>query len=235
MEGVKEVSLKYLNVKNVTDTTADIYFYGEISGDEWDKWTEADKCPEDVIKALKKAEGKDINIYINSPGGSVFAGIAIYNMIKRSKGRKTVHIDGLAASIASVIAMCGDEIIMPSNAFLMIHKPWSVCMGNAEEMRNTAESLDTIERGITEIYRENLIDEGKIEKIKALMAEETWLTAEKAREYFKNITVAEPNRAVAKAEWLKGFKNIPEGLKREENTENKEKEVLMLQSELLFL
>ena len=156
-------------------------------------------------------------------------------MIKRSKGRKTVHIDGLAASIASVIAMCGDEIIMPSNAFLMIHKPWSVCMGNAEEMRNTAESLDTIERGITEIYRENLIDEGKIEKIKALMAEETWLTAEKAREYFKNITVAEPNRAVAKAEWLKGFKNIPEGLKREENTENKEKEVLMLQSELLFL
>ena len=66
MEGVKEVSLKYLNVKNVTDTTADIYFYGEISGDEWDKWTEADKCPEDVIKALKEALLSDeVKEYIN--------------------------------------------------------------------------------------------------------------------------------------------------------------------------
>lgn len=239
MEGVrKEVSLNYLSVKNITETSADIYFYGEIVGDEWSKWCDTDKCPEDVVKALKEAEGKDLNIYINSPGGSVFAGLAIYNILKRSSGKKTCYIDGLAASIASVICMAGDEIIMPSNSFLMIHKPWSGCWGNAEELRKSADDLDIIEQGIVDVYKSNLIDEEKIEEIKTLMAEETWLTAEKAAEYFKNIQIVRANNAKASLDgkFFNEFKNIPKDLvKNKEKTNMREKEALKTELELLFL
>ena len=73
-----------------------------------------------------------MNIYINSGGGSVFAGIAIYNMLKRYQGKKTVHVDALAGSIASVIAFADSDMpTIPSNAYLMIHKPWAGCEGNA--------------------------------------------------------------------------------------------------------
>ena len=194
--------------------------------------------PEDVVKALKEAEGKDLNIYINSPGGSVFAGLAIYNILKRSSGKKTCYIDGLAASIASVICMAGDEIIMPSNSFLMIHKPWSGCWGNAEELRKSADDLDIIEQGIVDVYKSNLIDEEKIEEIKTLMAEETWLTAEKAAEYFKNIQIVRANNAKASLDgkFFNEFKNIPKDLvKNKEKTNMREKEALKTELELLFL
>lgn len=216
--------LDYLQVKNSTETNASIYFYGDIVGDEWEKWCDTDTCPQDVLDILSQVENKDLDIYINSGGGSVFAGLAIYNMLSRSKGKKTCHVDGLAGSIASVIAMAGDEVVMPSNSFLMIHKPSNIVWGNATEMRKMADDLDIIQVGIENVYKSKLKDDVDIETIKDLMDKETWLTANEAEKYF-NVTITNENRAVAKLDInsLKDYKNIPKELM--ENSTNKEQEV----------
>ncbi|NRT32432.1 ATP-dependent Clp endopeptidase proteolytic subunit ClpP [Clostridium beijerinckii] len=206
--------LSYLKVKNSTDTSADIYFYGDIVGDEWEKWCDTDTCPKDIIDALSEAQGKDLNIYINSGGGSVFAGLAIYNMLVRAKGKKVCCIDSLAGSIASVIAMAADELIMPSNSYLMIHKPSNMVWGNATEMRKMADDLDIIQLGIEDVYKNKLKDGVDIETIRTMMEDETWLTASEAEKYF-NVKVVEGNKAVAKLDLnnLKNYKNIPKEFK----------------------
>lgn len=115
-------------VKNETENKADLYFYGDIVSDWWGAWQDEDQYPNAVKDFLTAQAGKDLNIYINSGGGSVFAGIAIYNMIQRhaAKNKVQVYVDGLAGSIASVIAFAGSEPPkIPSNAFFMIHNPWS--------------------------------------------------------------------------------------------------------------
>lgn len=230
--------LGYLQVKNMTDTTADIYFYGDIVGDEWEKWCETDTCPQDILDALAEVGGKDLNIYINSGGGSVFAGLAIYNMLNRAKGKKICHVDGMAASIASVICMAGDEIIMPSNSFLMIHKPSNIVWGNATEMRKMADDLDTIQIGIENVYKSKLKDGVDIEAIKDLMDEETWLPAKDAEKYF-NVTVIEENKAVAKLDMksLDVYKNIPDTLKnlKNKNINKNLKNKLQIELDLLNL
>lgn len=152
-----QIANKFLKIKNQSEQSADVYFYGDIVSSEWGKWEDTDTCPEDVRDFLTQVEGvKNLNIYVNSGGGSVFAGLAIYNMLKRNSAFKTVHVDGLAGSIASVIAMAGDKIVIPSNAFLMIHKPWSGIVGNSDDMRKTADDLEQIEQGILNVYAENL-------------------------------------------------------------------------------
>jgi len=175
---------QFLTVKNETLTSADLYFYGDIVSDWWGAWADSDQYPEAIRDFLKEQEGKNLNIYINSGGGSVFAGIAIYNMLKRHSGYKTVYVDGMAASIASVIALAGDRVIIPSNAFLMIHKPYAACIGNAEECRKLAADLDAIETGILNIYKEHLADGVDIADIQKMVAEETWLNGEEAAKYF---------------------------------------------------
>lgn len=213
--------LSYLQVKNSTDTSVDIYFYGDIVGDEWEKWCNTDTCPQDVIDALNEAQGKDLNIYINSGGGSVFAGLAIYNMLNRATGKKICHVDGMAASIASVICMAADEILMPNNSYLMIHKPSNIVWGNAIDMRKMADDLDTIQIGIENVYKSKLKDSIDIETIKDLMEKETWLPANEAEKYF-NITVVEENKAVAKLDFknYKNYKNIPQELKNKNKQED---------------
>src|SRR5690606_20024488 len=93
-----------------------------------------------------------LNVFINSPGGSVFQGQAIYNILKRQKARVNVYIDGLAASIASVIAMAGDTIFMPKNAMMMVHNPWTFSIGNAQDLRKEADTLDKIRETLIEAY-----------------------------------------------------------------------------------
>lgn len=114
-----------MTIKNQTDSSADLFFYGDIVSETWQsEWYEDDMAPGDVKEFLDQLDGtENINIHINSGGGSVFGGIAIYNMLRRNNAHKTVYVDGLAASIASVIMMAGDEIVMPKNATVMIHKP----------------------------------------------------------------------------------------------------------------
>lgn len=202
-----------LQVKNSTETSADLYFYGDIVCDWWGAWTDEDQYPEQVKNFLNDAKGKELNIYINSGGGSVFAGLAIYNMLKRHQGYKTVYVDGLAGSIASVIAFAGDKVVIPPSASLMIHKPWSWSAGNAVDFRKLADDLDAIEECILAVYEENLKDGVDMAKIKELVDAETWLDGTKASEYF-NIEV-EKNRQILNctSEYFDSYRNMPDKFK----------------------
>jgi ATP-dependent Clp endopeptidase proteolytic subunit ClpP len=130
----------------------------------------------DELKAL--AAISELTVRINSPGGSVFDGVAIYNALKRHDAAITVWIDGIAASIASMIAMAGDEVVMPENAMLMLHDPSGLVMGTAADMRAMAEALDKMKAGMVAAYRDKSgRDDAEIE---ALMRDETWLVAQEA-------------------------------------------------------
>jgi ATP-dependent protease ClpP protease subunit len=215
---VENKIFKNFMVKNATATSADLYFYGDICADYWDAWQDEDQYPEAIRSFLAEQEGKDLNIYINSGGGSVFAGLAIYSMLKRhgTKNKVKVHVDGLAASIASVIAFAGTEKpVIPANAFMMIHDPWTAACGNAKDLRKMADDLDIITTGIWAIYEEHLANGVTIDQIKELMKAETWLNGQQAAQYF-DIEVGDPVEAVAAVgDYLAKAKHIPEGMKSE--------------------
>ena len=136
-----------------------------------------------------------IDLRLNSPGGSVFDAVAIYNALSRHAGTITVWIDGIAASAASYIAMAGDEIVMPENAFLMIHDPSGVVMGTAADMRDMAGTLDKIAASMTRGYAAK---SGKPEdEIAALLSAETWFDAKDALEAGLATRMAEPVRIAA--------------------------------------
>lgn len=211
----KPVIETFCEIRNETETSADLYFYGDIVSSWWGAWDNTDQYPEAIRDFLNTVKGKELNIYINSAGGNVFAGIAIYNMLKRHACHKTVHVDGVAASISSVIAFAGDEIIVPSNAFLMIHKPWSHVAGNANDLRKLADDLDVLETGIIKVYEENLAEGVAIEDIITLVNEETWLNGEEAAKYF-GITLAEENQVAASmSDSYKDYIHVPEVIKNQ--------------------
>jgi ATP-dependent Clp endopeptidase proteolytic subunit ClpP len=148
-----------------------IYIYGTIGASLWGPSVSA----AEVIAQLEQDEDDPVALYINSGGGDVFDGIAMYNAIKRHKGRVTVHVDGLAASAASVIAMAGDEIIMPANTMLMVHNPWTMAIGGADDLRKTANILDQTRDAIVTAYRDKTgMDE---DDLRALLDDETWMSA----------------------------------------------------------
>ena len=208
--------LKGFEFKNQTDESVDLYFYGDIVSDWWGAWQDEDQYPENIKNFLAEHSERNVNIYINSGGGSVFAGIAIYNMIKRhaKNHNVTVHVDGLAGSIASIFAFAGSsKPVIPANAFLMIHNPWTWAEGNAKDLRKIADDLDQIATGILNIYEENLKDGVSIETIKELMDEETWLNGEQAAEYFDVEVSDKENYMAAAGEYLNKAKNMPKALK----------------------
>lgn len=155
---------------------AELMLYGEISDTSW--W--GDEVTPKAFKAELDALGNvdQIDIYINSGGGDVFAGEAIYNMLRRHNARKVVYVDGLAASIASIIAMVGDEIIMPENAMMMIHEAWTIAGGNKRDLRGMADTLERLDGALCGIYvaRTGNTDE----EIMHMMESETWMTASEA-------------------------------------------------------
>ncbi len=147
-----------------------------------------------------------IDLRLNSPGGSVFDAVAIYNALKRHPGEITVWIDGIAASAASYIAMAGDTIIMPENAFLMIHDPSGLVMGTAEDMRVTAEALDKVKGSLIQGYATK---SGKPDdEIASLMAAETWLDAKDALDLGFIDRIAEPVKLAATFDVAR-FRNAP--------------------------
>jgi len=170
---------KFWQFKNTADeNVGELMIYGDISSYSW--WGD-DISPKNFKDDLDKlGDISELNIYINSNGGDVFAGQAIYSMIKRHKAKVTVHVDGLAASIASVIAMAGDVVHMPVNAMMMIHNPWTFAYGDSTEMKKVADTLDKIRESIIATYQEKsgLTDK----KIIAMMDAETWLTAKDSKE-----------------------------------------------------
>ena len=210
---IQSKNKQLMTVKNLTSKSADLYIYGEIvDNSDW-KWDESEVMPDDVLAALNTVDGLDeINIYINSPGGSVFAGQAIYNMLNRNKAKKNVYIDGVAASMASVIAMVGDTINIPSNAFLMIHKPLTIAIGNATDFRKLADDLDAIETGLIKVYEDNLKEGTDIESIKQMMEAETWLNGEEAAKYFNVEVVESKNIAACASDLLNKYEKTPQKL-----------------------
>ena len=147
---------------------------GDIVANDAERWFESDIVPGMVIGWLAKQDG-DIEININSNGGDVAGGLAIANAIKAySKGKKTCNVLGVAASMASVIACAGDELKMGQGAFLMVHNPWTVTMGNAEELRKDADTLDKMRDSILGFYQAKCPDKTS-DDLKALMDAETWL------------------------------------------------------------
>lgn len=213
----KSVNAGCIEIANHTNEQADIYFFGDICSESWQsEWYAEDKCPKDVEEFLKDVDGvATLNIHINSGGGSVFGGIAIYNLLKRHPANKIVYVDGVAASIASVIAMAGDKIIVPKNAQLMVHKPWCYAAGDANDMKKTAEMLDTCQKSILATYMTKAREGVTEDAINALIENETWLTGDKASEYF-NISLEEScNAAACESTFFDIYKNIPEDLKKE--------------------
>jgi ATP-dependent protease ClpP protease subunit len=166
--------------------------------------------PVAVAAALKAAGGKRLTINLHSYGGSAFDGIAVHNMLARYPGQKTVVVEGVAASAASLIAMAGDRIVMPNNAYLMIHEAWGLAMGGAEAMRDSAALLDQVSASYRRTYAAR---SGKPEdEIAALMAAETWFTAEDAVAAGFATEAAEPIEIKACAAGLDRFKRVPQAL-----------------------
>jgi ATP-dependent Clp protease protease subunit len=154
-------------------------------------------------------QGTPIDLRINSPGGSVFDAVAIHNAVKRHEGTVTVWIDGIAASAASYVAMAGDEIIMPENAFLMIHDPAGLVMGTADDMRAMAEALDKVKGSLVQGYATKSGQAPEI--IAALMAAETWFDAKDALDAGLATRIAAPVRIAARFD-IARFRNAPPAL-----------------------
>jgi ATP-dependent Clp protease, protease subunit len=158
----------------------------------------------DELRALGPVA--ELTVRINSPGGSVFDGVAIYNALKRQHAAITVWIDGIAASIASMIAMAGDEIVMPENAMLMLHDPSGLVVGTATDMRAMAEALDKMKAGMVAAYRDK---SGRDDiEIEELMGAETWLSAQEAVALGLADRVERPVRMAAHFD-LSRFRNPP--------------------------
>lgn len=161
----------------------DIYIYDAIGGGMFGGGI-APKQIADAIDGFTKEGVKALNIYLNSPGGDVFDGVAMFNCIVRFGGKKVVHVDGLAASAASLVAMAGDEIITAPNAMWMIHNAWGFAIGNAEEMRAQADLLEKVSNeALLDTYAKRCGEKCSKEDIKQMMAAETWMNAEEALTY----------------------------------------------------
>lgn len=185
-----QAELKLFKAEAETETakkTIDLHIYDVVTDIvyDWDndKIKTAEASSKHVRELLEQNEDADeINIYINSAGGSVYEGLAIYNQLKRAKAHKTVYIDGFACSIASVIAMAGDRIIMPKASMMMIHNAWTCAIGNAKELRKTADDLDLMSDTIANAYLEKSNGKADEKKIRALMNAESYLPADQCYE-----------------------------------------------------
>ena len=161
-------------VKNEEGRT--LYFDGYIAQDSW---FDDDITPKQFKSELTNSEG-DIIVWLNSPGGDVFAASQIYNMLKEYDGKVTVKIDGIAASAASVIAMAGSEILMSPVAMMMIHNPATVIFGEASDLQSGIDMLSEVKESIINAYEQKTsLPRNKISK---MMDAETWFSAQKAVE-----------------------------------------------------
>lgn len=209
MGAVATVNAEYdnwFNIRASANNTADISIYDEIGG-----WGISARQFAEELTALGNISS--INLHIHSPGGSVFDGIAIYNLLKNHPASKTVYIDGLAASMASVIAMVGNPIIMPENAMMMIHRPWGIAGGDAEEIRNYAAVLEKMEAVVIPAYTEKT---GKTpEEIAAMLAAETWMSGKECVEMGFADKALSPVKAMAhlQSKRLEEFEHMPTSIK----------------------
>ena len=154
-----------------------VLIYDRIGNSDYDRGFSVDQ----LLGILENANGKDLEIHINSGGGDVFEGFAIYNALKNYKGQKTVFIDGICASIASVIMLSGDKVIMNKASMLMIHNASGVAWGKAEDLRRVAEALEKINEIVRSLYvgKSSL----SLEEVTSLMDKETFIKPNEALAY----------------------------------------------------
>lgn len=161
----------WYRIANKAGERPEVYIYDEIGG--------FGVSSGDFLNELKGVDG-DLAVHLNSPGGDVFDGLAIYQALKNRAGTTTVHIDGLAASIASVIAMGADNVIMAPKAQLMIHEGWTAAGGSAADMRKVADLLDRTSDNIASVYADKA--GGTVDFWRNRMRDETWYSADEALE-----------------------------------------------------
>lgn len=147
---------------------------GPISEESWF----GDEVTPAAFRADLAAHPGDITVWINSPGGDVFAASSIYTALKEHKGKVTVKIEALAASAASIVAMAGDEIHMAPTAYMMIHRAATVAIGDTDEMKKAGKTLDEADEGIAQLYADRTGQ--ALDKIRAMMKAETWMNAQTA-------------------------------------------------------
>lgn len=162
-----------LAADSTDDTTITIY---DMIGEDW--WTGGGFTESRMAAALRKIGNQAVTVNINSPGGDMFAGIAMYNMLVAHPAKVTVNVMGMAASAASIIAMAGDTIAMGTGSFLMIHNAWGMVIGNKAEMRAAADVFEGFDGALASIYHART--GVSLDEITALMDAETWLAAEDA-------------------------------------------------------
>ncbi|WP_157673427.1 head maturation protease, ClpP-related [Endozoicomonas ascidiicola] len=191
---------QWFTFKNEAGKAPELFIYDDI--DDW-----FGVSAQGVVDQIRNMDATDINVRINCRGGMVFEGIAIYNALRLHKANVHISIEGLAASIASVIAMAGDTVTIAENAMIMIHNPYGWAQGDADAMRKTADVMDKIADSIAVSYTARTVK--TIEEIKALMDSETWYTATEALAAGLVDHVDTPIKAAARFD-LSMFNNAPE-------------------------
>ncbi|MGE6370640.1 head maturation protease, ClpP-related [Planococcus kocurii] len=205
---------KYFTMKNLGDKKASIDIFGEIVSEDY-RWYEEDTSAVSFRDALNElGDVSELEIHINSPGGDVFSGVAIANMIKQHPAKTSVYIDGLAASIATTIASSADHVYMASNSMYMIHNAMTGFYGNHNDMRKVA---DTLEHLNNSMVKQSYIDKNPaidVEALSAMMDNETWLSASEAFALGLIDEVLQPVQVAASItkEQMERFNNVPKAL-----------------------
>lgn len=189
----------------------EIFVYDAIGKSYFDDGVSAKSFAES-LKSLGNVQALDL--YINSPGGSVFEGVAIYNQLKRFQAQKVVHVDGIAASIASIIAMAGDEINIAANGTMMIHNPWGMAIGGATEMRKQADALDQLRSTLLDTYVARTGSSAK--DVGEWMDAETWMTADEAVKRGFATKKTDNVQFEVSFPLLDKFAKVPDALKRQD-------------------
>lgn len=229
---------KFWNMVILPNAAAEISILGEVvpTGWEWEGDTSAHSFKKDLDKL---GDIETINLHINSPGGSVFEGVAIGSMLKQHKAKVNVYVDGLAASIASVIAMSGDAIFMPKNAMMMVHNPWNVMAGNAKDFRKAADDLDKIGSSMKESYLMKAGEKLPGHMLDSLLDNETWLSAQEAFNYGLCDEILDENTVAASVsdDLFAKYRNVPKSLslKKEEIPKQEKKDTESLINKKLKL
>ena len=206
---MKESKMNWYEIKNAAEETAEVWIYDMIGEDFFGDGISA----KSFVSDLNEITAANIDLHINSPGGSVRDGMAIHNAIARHPAKVTTYVDGLAASIASAIAPAGDKVIMADNSLMMIHSASVLTIGNAVDLRHDADVLEKHDQAIQGIYQRKTGQD--LEVIQDAMAKETWFTAEEAVDFGLADKVESGLKAVALAideQIMARFKNAPDDL-----------------------
>lgn len=216
---------QWYKVRAEAGETAEMLIYDEIGAGWFGGGVSAENFVSDV-KDLNLHAGDTLRLRINSPGGDLFDGNTIYNYLRAQPFKVSVHIDGLAASAASIVAMAGDTINMPENSFLMIHNPWMFVAGDSKVMRKTADDLDNLREGAVSTYMTRVEDNLSRDEVITMLDEETWLGASDAVSYGFADVIEEPVKAAALLMFdlgEYGMDHLPDGIMTAQKRAEQEK------------